>query len=179
MNVWSASCHRHHAGAAPLGGAKTPVQSRQPSGTQTRAHAALLIIRTPQIHSYNCKRTSRTPSTAGLRQEDSKNVFNDNKKSTRLSLNYECRSGAWLSCGTLADGKLWVKAGGAATFIDFQIQRLQVFGIPLPDLFYSGIVRLEDFDIRSALFFLSDALWNASPSDVRMAFRGFVADNGE
>lgn len=67
-------------------------------------------------------------------------------------MNYEGRSGAWLSgCGTLADGKLGVKALGAATFIDFQIQRLQVFGIPLSDLFYSGIERLEDFNIRSAL----------------------------
>lgn len=85
--------------------------------------------------------------------------------------------------GTLADGKLWVKAGGAATFIDFQIQRLQVFGIPLSDLFCCGIVRLEDFDIRSGVFFsflfLADASWNASRSDVGMAFRGFVADNGE
>lgn len=65
---------------------------------------------------------------------------------------WNCEWRSWLRCrATLADGKLWVKTGGAATFIDFHIQRLQVFGILLSDLFYSGIVRLEDFDIRSAI----------------------------
>lgn len=47
-----------------------------------------------------------------------------------------------------------VKAGGAATFIDFQTRRLQVFGIPPSDLLHAGIVRPEDFDIRSAGFFV-------------------------
>lgn len=100
------------------------------------------------------------------------------------SRNYAWRPGVSSSCcGALAGGKLWVKAGGPATFIDFRVHRVQVASSPNLDFFYSRIARLEGFDIRPVcfllLFFLGYALSRASWSDMEMAFLVFVADNGE
>lgn len=155
MNVWALSCHRRHAGACPLGGAKTPVHRRQPPG-DADAHTPLLSL---LGHLRSILLTARGRSETHLQQVEGrrivkKNAFNDDKKQRRLSLNYARGSGAWLrGRGSLADAKLGGKAGGAATFIDFHTRRLQVFGIPPSDLFHAGIVRPEDFDIRSAGFF--------------------------
>lgn len=94
--------------------------------------------------------------------------------------NYEWRSGVLPSCcGALANGKLWVKARRAATFIDSQVHCLKAVGIPHSDLFCSRIVRLGGFDIRSVFSCLNLCVEEGSWSNVEMPHLVLVADNGE
>lgn len=70
--------------------------------------------------------------------------------------NYEWQSGVPSSCcGAPAEGKLWVKTGGTATFTDFEVRRLQVASSPNLDSFHPReCVHLESFDIKPYFYFL-------------------------
>lgn len=138
-------------------------RSRLHTHTHSHTHAdesgSSHIPRTPEIHFSNCTKT--LPKTQ-LRPVCGRRIV---KNPIMLeSRNYEWRSICW---GALADGKLWVRAGGPATFIDFQVYLLQVSSSPNLD-FFDWIVRLESFDIRPA--FLGYVLSRATWSSKEMAF---------
>ncbi len=113
-----------------------------------------------------------------VQPDSGRRIVKNKNHITPQSWNYAWRCGARSSCcGALPDGKLWVRAGGPATFIDFQVHRLQVARRPNLDSFHSGIVRLESSDFSPV--FVGYAWSRASWSDKEMAFVFFVVDNGE
>lgn len=108
----------------PLDGAKTP-----PAQTHSALNpAALTFLEQLRFISLTARSCYPSQTELTLLKEDCKRKQTNKKKLTvPQSWNYVRLSGSESSCsGSLADGKLWVRPGGRATFIDFQVRCLRV-----------------------------------------------------
>lgn len=148
-------------GTPPLGGAKTPTQQQhqhqQPPDTRTHAHwdesGCSFIPRILKSISLTARGRCQKLKCSQRKTEGLYIKKTIKRKSILETRNYARQPGVLSSCcGTPADGKLRVKAGGPATFIDFQVHPLQVSTSTSLNLSYSRIARLEGFGHHSSVF---------------------------